>query len=395
MLVYKYGGSSVSSIERILKISEHIKEIAKNEKIIVVVSAMGKTTNNLIDKAMQISKKPNSRELDRLMSIGEIESISLLSIALNSMNVKAISLTAEQIPIKSTGSHTKSRIKSIDKSVLEKYINEYDVLVVAGFQAINENNEITTLGRGGSDTTAVALASLLKVDCHIYTDVYGIYTLDPRIYENARKIEKISYDEMMELAYLGAGVMEARAVELGYKYSTNIYVKKTLSSDCGTLICSKEEIMEEKEITGISVNNNTLMVTIDNIATYAKNLEPIFTKANEYGINIDIISHNDVISENGSIAFIVQRTELEAVKTLFSELDLKSNVLINDKISKVSLVGIGMINRVGIISKIFKILATNNISFHQISSSELSISIVVEEENAVKLAQTLAKEFNL
>lgn len=396
MIVYKYGGSSVSSIEKILKIGEYLKKLSEKEKIIVVVSAMGKTTNNLIEKAKKISINPNTRELDRLMSIGEIETISLLSIALNDMKVKAVSLTADQILIKSTGSHTKSRIKSIDKDIINKYLENNDVLVVAGFQGINEKNEITTLGRGGSDTTAVALASLFSVDCHIYTDVDGIYTIDPRIYENAKKLDKISYDEMMELAYLGAGVMEARAVELGYKYSTNIYVEKSLSDIKGTLICGKEKIMEEKEVTGISVNNNTLMVTIDNIATYAKNLEPIFTKASEFGINIDIISHNDVISENGSIAFIVPRTDIEVVKDLFLSLNLEnSNVILNDKISKVSLVGIGMINRVGIISKIFKILSDNNLSFHQISSSELSISIVVEENNANKLANILAKEFNL
>lgn len=396
MLVHKYGGSSVATIEKIMNIAKNLKELSKKEKIAVIVSAMGKTTNNLISYAMSITDKPNKREMDRLLSIGENQTISLLSIALNSLGVKAVSLTGEQLNIFTKGIHTKSRIYSIDKDMLEEKLKENDIVVIAGFQGINEYKDVTTLGRGGSDTTAVAIASVLKCPCYIFTDVEGIYSIDPRIYSKAKKLEKISYEEMMELAYLGAGVMEPRAVELGYKYKVPIYVAKTLSSEKGTLITFKESKMEEQAITGISINNNTLMVTVDNIATYARNLEPIFTKAENLGINIDVISHNDVISENGSIAFTTPRTDIELIEKLFDEIKLEnSNVLINKKVSKVSLVGIGMISHLGIMSKVFKILARNNLSFHQISTSEISISLIVDEEVANIVASLLAKEFNI
>ena len=204
-------------------------------------------------------------------------------------------------------------------------IRDRKIVVVAGFQGINNMGDVTTLGRGGSDTTAVALAAALKCKCEIYTDVDGIYRIDPRIYEKATKIKTIQYNEMMELAYLGAGVMEPRAIELGYKYSVPIYVGKSLGEKNGTNIV-KECKMEEQEITGISVNSNTLMVTIDGIATYARNLEPIFKKVSELGINIDIISQNDVISENGSIAFTTARTDENLLNKLFSSLKMGTDV---------------------------------------------------------------------
>lgn len=287
----------------------------------VVVSAMGKTTNALIAKAHEITTNPNLRELDRLMSIGENQTIALLAIALNNIGVPSISLTGEQIPIITKGVHTKNIIETINTNKIDKLLSEGKIVVVAGFQGINNMGDVTTLGRGGSDTTAVALAAALKCKCEIYTDVDGIYRIDPRIYEKATKIKTIQYNEMMELAYLGAGVMEPRAIELGYKYSVPIYVGKSLGEKNGTNIV-KECKMEEQEITGISVNSNTLMVTIDGIATYARNLEPIFKKVSELGINIDIISQNDVISENGSIAFTTARTDENLLNKLFSSLKM-------------------------------------------------------------------------
>ncbi|WP_067140866.1 aspartate kinase [Oceanivirga salmonicida] len=396
MLVYKYGGSSVADTKKIMAIASYLKEVSLNDDIVVVVSAMGKTTNNLINLANEITNSPSGRELDRLMSTGENQTIALLSIALNSLGLNSISMTGEQLCIKTKGVHTKSRIHSIDKEKLEKKIKEHKIVIVAGFQGINEFGDVTTLGRGGSDTTAVAIAATLNCPCYIFTDVDGIYSIDPRIYSKAKKLDKISYEEMMELAYLGAGVMEPRAVELGYKYKVPIYVSKSLSKSNGTLITFKEKKMEEKDITGISINDNTLMVTVDNISTYAKNLEPIFSKAEKLGINIDVISHNDVISENGSIAFTTPKTDIELVNKLFSELDLENaTVVINKEVSKVSLVGIGMISHIGIMSKIFKILARNSLSFHQISTSEISISLIVDEEVSKVIAGLLAQEFKI
>lgn len=395
LIVQKYGGSSVATTEKIMAIANHLKKIKENgDDLVVVVSAMGKTTNSLIALSKEITENPNTRELDRLMSIGENQTIALLSIALNSIGVKAISFTGEQIELKTTGIHTKSRIKSVNSNKIKEYIEKGYIVVVAGFQGVNENQDITTLGRGGSDTSAVAIASSLGCVCEIYTDVDGIYSIDPRIYEKAKKIDEISYQEMMELAYLGAGVMEPRAIELGYKYKVPIYVGKSLGEKNGTLI--KERKMEEHKIKGISINENTLMVTIDNIPTYARNLEPIFKKAVELGVNIDLISHNDVISENGSIAFTTPRTDEPLLNKLFESLKLENvNVVLNKEVVRVSLVGIGIVTHIGVISRIFKVLSENNLSFHQISTSEISISLVVDEKNGKEIARLLASEFEL
>lgn len=395
LIVQKYGGSSVATTEKIMAIANHLKKIKENgDDLVVVVSAMGKTTNSLIALSKEITENPDTRELDRLMSIGENQTIALLSIALNSIGVKAISFTGEQIELKTTGIHTKSRIKSVNSNKIKEYIEKGYIVVVAGFQGVNENRDITTLGRGGSDTSAVAIASSLGCVCEIYTDVDGIYSIDPRIYEKAKKIDEISYQEMMELAYLGAGVMEPRAIELGYKYKIPIYVGKSLGEKNGTLI--KERKMEEHKIKGISINENTLMVTIDNIPTYARNLEPIFKKAVELGINIDLISHNDVISENGSIAFTTPRTDEPLLNKLFESLKLENvNVVLNKEVVRVSLVGIGIVTHIGVISRIFKVLSENNLSFHQISTSEISISLVVDEKNGKEIARLLASEFEL
>lgn len=397
MVVHKYGGSSVATIEKIENIAKHLKKIYESgEKIVVVVSAMGKTTNALIAKAHKITTNPNLRELDRLMSIGENQTIALLAIALNNIGVPSISLTGEQIPIITKGVHTKNIIETINTNKIDKLLSEGKIVVVAGFQGINNMGDVTTLGRGGSDTTAVALAAALKCKCEIYTDVDGIYRIDPRIYEKATKIKTIQYNEMMELAYLGAGVMEPRAIELGYKYSVPIYVGKSLGEKNGTNIV-KECKMEEQEITGISVNSNTLMVTIDGIATYARNLEPIFKKVSELGINIDIISQNDVISENGSIAFTTARTDENLLNKLFSSLKMGTDVkvLINKNVAKVSLVGIGIMTHGSVVAKIFEILMDNNLSFHQISTSEISISLIVNENIATKVAELLAQKFKI
>ncbi len=396
IIVHKYGGSSVATTDKIKNIAKHLIEVQKSgKKLVVVVSAMGKTTDGLIKLAKEISSNPNKRELDRLMSTGEEQTIALLSMALIEMGAKAISLTGAQAGIKTLGIHTKNTIDSIDNTSIVNYLNEGNIVIVAGFQGINENGDVTTLGRGGSDTSAVALACSLGAECRIYTDVDGIYTIDPRVYPNSKKLEYISYEEMMELAYLGAGVMEPRAVELGFKYGIPIYVGKTLGEENGTIITFKEKVMEKKEIRGISVNKNVIMVTIDNIPTYAKNIYPIFKKASENGITIDMISQNDVISENGSIAFTTNKTDEVVINNIFNQLNEKYNVIINNKVVKVSLVGIGLSTSITTLTKIFEVLSENNISFHQISSSEITISIIVSEEVGDKVASLLAKKFEL
>ena len=391
MVVHKYGGSSVATTEKILDIAKSLKDIYdKKEQIVVVVSAMGKTTNKLISLAHEITSNPDKREMDRLMSTGENQTIALLSIALNSLGVPSVSYTGEQLEIKTKGVHMKNTIESINKDKILKALDENKVVIVAGFQGVNAIGDVTTLGRGGSDTTAVALSCVLKCKCEIYTDVDGIYRIDPRIYSDAKKIQNISYEEMMELAYLGAGVMEPRAIELGYKYGVPIYVGKTLGLKNGTNITKERNNMEDQEITGISV-------TIDGIPTYAHNLEPIFQKASELGINIDIISHNDVISENGSIAFTTPRTDENLIKELFDSVKISADtkILINKNVVKVSLVGIGMMTHGSVVAKIFNVLSENNLSFHQISTSEISISLIVDESISNQVASLLAKKFNI
>lgn len=398
-IVYKYGGSSVSDTDKILNIAKYLVDMkSKGNEIIVVVSAMGKTTDMLINLAKNISDNPNKRELDRLMSTGEQQTIALLSIAIHSLGYDAISLSGEQAGIKTSGNHTKNIISSIDANIIEKYLKDNKIVIVAGFQGINENGDVTTLGRGGSDTSAVALAAVLNAKCEIYTDVEGIYTIDPRIYNKAKKIDKISYEEMMVLSNLGAGVMETRSIELANKYGVEVYVAKTLSNIEGTLITYKENIMEKKIITGISVDKNVMMINIENIPTYAKNIYPIFKEFENKSINISLISQNDVTNENGSIAFVVSKNDRNVLDEAFVNIKNKIPMIqetITENIAMLSVVGIGMNSNVNIATRIFKILSKNNISFHQISTSEISISIVVNESLLEELACLLAEEFEI
>ena len=399
IIVHKYGGSSVSTTEKIINIAKYLGNVKdQGNDVVVVVSAMGKMTDELIKLANEITDRPNLREMDRLMSIGEQKTIALLSIALQNLGYNAISLTGEQAGIKTIGHHTKNRIDCINGEIIKSHLNQGKIVVVAGFQGVNEKGDVTTLGRGGSDTSAVALAASLKAKCEIYTDVDGIYSIDPRVYPEARKIPFISYDEMMELAFLGAGVMEPRAVELGNKYEVEIYVGKSLGEKNGTIITSKEKVMEKQLITGISINENTLMVNIENIPTYAKNVYAIFEEAEKHGINIDMISQNDVSSEEGSFAFTCPKTDkesLEKMDMILEEQFPEISFIINPYVSKVSIVGVGLVSSIGVAARAFKVLSENNISFHQVSTSEISISMIIDEVMAKEVARLLAKEFNI
>lgn len=398
-IVHKYGGSSVATTEKIINIAKHLIKVQKQGNgIVVVVSAMGKTTNHLIGLAKEITDNPDERELDRLMSTGEQQTISLLSMALKSLGQKAISLTGEQAGILTKGHHTKSRIENIDSELIKKYLDEGYIVVVAGFQGVNEKGDITTLGRGGSDTSAVALAAAIQGKCEIYTDVDGIYTIDPRVYPKAKKLSTISYEEMMELAYLGAGVMEPRAVELGKKYNVEIYVGQSLGEHNGTIITKKEKVMENQMVTGISINENTIMVNVENIPTYAENVYKVFAKAEEHGVNVDMISQNDVSSESGSFAFTCLETDKQALEKMANDIKKEiegANFIINEYVTKVSIVGVGLATNVGVASKVFKVFSDKKISFHQVSTSEISISLVVDSVFGKEVASLLASEFNI
>ncbi|MCD2500381.1 aspartate kinase [Clostridium sp. NSJ-145] len=399
IVVQKYGGTSVGSIEKIKFVARRvINEKEKGNEVVVVVSAMGKTTDNLINMSKEICNNPNKRELDMLLSTGEQMSISLLSMALEAEGYKSISLTGFQAGIKTQGIHTKNKIADIDVRKVKKYLQEGKIVVVAGFQGINEDGDITTLGRGGSDTTAVAIAAKLKCPCEIYTDVDGIYSIDPRVYKEAKKIDYISYEEMMEMASLGAGVMDARAVEIGCKYNVPIYVSLNTGDVKGTWIKEYDERMEERVITGLTISENNLMITINNVLFKSNNIAMIFERLAQSFINIDMISQTAPANGYVNVSFTASKDDLETIKDVITKIKdeiLGINISVELNITKVSVIGIGMMNQSGVTAKVFKIFAENNIEFKQVTTSEISISFAIDSKDKQKAANILAKELNL
>lgn len=398
-IVQKYGGTSVGTIEKIQNIARHLKGLKKNgNDLVVVVSAMGKMTDELIQKAKQINPTPNRRELDRLMSTGEQQTIALLSMALHAEGIDAISLTGFQAGIKAEGLYTKAKIKDINVDRIENHLEEGKVVIVAGFQGYNEDGDVVTLGRGGSDTSAVALAAALKCRCEIYTDVDGIYSVDPRVYKEARKLDEISYEEMMEMSNLGAGVMEVRAVELGKKYGVEIYVARSLGNTKGTLIKERESNMESKVITGLSINENILMVGIKNIPNSPQSIAQIFGELGKAHVNVDMISQSLLNKDTLDLSFTCPLTEEDLFDNAVNEIkSFLKEVVVTKKsdLIKVSLVGIGMMSHSGVAATIFQLFAEANINFYQVTTSEISISYTVDKENKDKAVNVLSKEFNL
>lgn len=398
-VVLKYGGSSVATIEKIQKIADYIIKLKRRyNEVVVVVSAMGKTTDSLIKMAKEIAAEPNQRELDSLMSIGEQQSVTLLSIALNSKGTRAISMTGYQAGIKTSGIHTKNKIESISTERIEKELKSGSVVIITGFQGINENGDITTLGRGGSDTSAVALAAALKCECRIYTDVDGIYSVDPRLYSKAKFIDKISYEEMMEMANLGAGVMETRAVELGKKFGIPIFVGRSLSEVGGTYIMEKEIALEDKLITGISVTKEIIVTTISNIEFKAENVATIFSIIDSCGLNINMITQNIDRAMKVEISFSSQASEsyllaqvTEKIKAKFDTCEIE----LDKDLAMLSIVGVGMINNSGIAGKFFSTLSRAGVNFYQVTTSEISISCSINRENIEKAVKAVAEEFEL
>ncbi|KAJ51883.1 aspartate kinase [Clostridium tetanomorphum] len=399
IIVQKYGGSSVATVDKIKAIAEKVVDRKKNgHDMVVVVSAMGKTTDKLISMAKEISLNPNKRELDMLMSTGEQISIALLSMAFEELGYPSVSLTGFQAGIKTEGIHTKNRISEIHIDNVKKHLDENKIVVVAGFQGINETGDITTLGRGGSDTTAVALAAKLNCTCEIYTDVDGIYGIDPRIYPNAKKLDFISYQEMMEMASLGAGVMETRAVELGYKYNIPIYVASSYEEKLGTYIKEYDKTMEEKLITGLTISDDVLMVTVNNVPCGAKNIAVIFEKLAKHNVNIDMISQTAPLDGKINVSFTASMEDIFTIDDIAKELEEEINGIEISKasnITKISVVGIGMMKQSGVAAKVFSIFSDNNIEFKQVTTSEISISYTIDAEDKQKAATILAKELNL
>ena len=396
MLVHKYGGTSVGTLEKIKKIAKRvILEKENGYEMVVVVSAMGKTTDHLVEMSKEISKNPSRRELDLILSTGEQVSIALLSMAFQELGYDAIALTGFQAGIKTYGPHTKNKILDIDSDKIKNYLSQGKIVVVAGFQGINDQGDITTLGRGGSDTTAVALAAKLNCPCHIYTDVDGIYSVDPRLYPQAKKLQTVSYEEMMEMASLGAGVMEARAIEIAYKYNIPIYVASSMNDVEGTYIKEYDEKMEENIITGLSISDDSLMVTISRIPDQIEHIAMIFEKLAQENVNVDMISQTAPLSGVISLSFTAPKDDLFIIEKIMSEFNEGFEVSIEQEMTKISVVGIGMRNQSGVSGRLFRLLANHDIKVKQVTTSEISISYMIETKYKETAVSVLSKELNL
>ncbi len=400
IIVQKYGGSSVATIEKIKNVAGNIVDYKKKGyKVMAVVSALGDTTDELINLASKISKSPKERELDMLISTGEQVSSALLAMAVQELGYDAISFTGFQIGIITDGVFTKARIVKINSDRVKEQLNKGRIVIVAGFQGVNLNMEVTTLGRGGSDLTAVALAKSLDAHiCEIYTDVEGVYTADPRIVDNARKISKISYDEMLELASLGAQVMQARSIEFAKKYGVRIHVRSSLSKNEGTIIMEEVKAMEDIYVTGVAVDKNEAKVTICDVPDKPGIAARIFSKISEKNVNVDMIVQNVSRQGHTDVSFTVSKIDLPKTISISEKIakDIGASVLVtDDKIAKVSVVGVGMKAHSGIAASMFRALAKNRINIEMISTSEIKISCVIRLKHADKAVKTLHKAFGL
>jgi len=400
LIVQKFGGSSVANPERLKNVANRVTETRKKgHSVVVVVSAMGDKTDELIELSKAVTDKPSEREMDMLLATGEQVSVALLAMALHKNGMKAISFTGPQVGIMTDRVHTKARIVNINADRIRKALREDQVVIVAGFQGQTEDQEITTLGRGGSDLTAVALAAVLKAPvCEIYTDVDGVYTADPRMVRDARKLDVISYDEMLELASLGAQVMQARSVEVGKKYNVPILVRSSLNHAEGTLITKEVKAMENFLVRGVALNTNEAKVTIYGVPDKPGVAAKIFKKLADHNVNVDMIIQNKTNTSTTDISFTVTQSEivkaLATVKAAAEEVGAKT-VDCDENIAKVSIVGVGMRSHSGVASKMFDALAKNKINIEMISTSEIKISCVIPKARGKDAVVALHEVFGL
>ena len=398
LIVQKYGGTSVGTLERIEAVAQRVIK-TKNEghNVVVIVSAMSGVTNQLIEQAEFFTKTPVGREMDVLLSSGERVTSALLAIALNAKGYAAIAFSGRGAGIVTDNFHTKARIVSIDPKSMQEARKQGKIVVVAGFQGISTAGEVTTLGRGGSDLSAVAVAGALNADlCEIYTDVDGVYTTDPRIEPKAKKLDRISYDEMLELASLGAKVLQNRSVELAKKLNVNLVTRSSFNDHEGTLITGEEK-MEDAVISGIALDKNQARITIRNVEDRPGVAAEIFSALASKEINVDMIVQN--IGRNGetNLGFTVPQNELETAYRVMKEVNPNPNSIIESDadIVKVSLVGVGMKSHSGIASKAFKTLADEGINIQMISTSEIKISMIVEAKYGELAVRALHKAYDL
>jgi aspartate kinase len=386
LIVQKYGGTSVGNTDRIKNVAARVaKYHAQGDKIVVVVSAMSGVTDNLIKLAKDIMPLPDEREMDVLLATGEQTTIALAAIALHSIGIPAVSLTGAQAGIVTDGVHTKAKIQNISPKVVHDFLNQGKVVIVAGFQGKTSEGQITTLGRGGSDLTAIALAAALKADlCQIYTDVDGVYTADPRIVTNAKKLPEVSYDEMLELASLGAKVMQSRSVEFAKKFGVVFEVRSSLNENPGTIVKEETKSMEGVVVRGVSLDKNQAKITLVAVPDKPGVAARIFKALGDATVNVDMIVQN--ISHGAGapatdISFTVDKPDLLRAQKVIDGLKKEisfGNVITSEKIGKLSIVGVGMKSHSGVAGKMFETLAQEGVNIEMISTSEIKISVVID-----------------
>ncbi|MBI2166861.1 MAG: aspartate kinase [Candidatus Omnitrophica bacterium] len=400
LIVQKYGGSSVADVARIERVAKRI--VARKRRgfrLVVVVSALGDTTDELIALARKICPEPEEREMDMLLSTGEQVSVALLAMAIHRLGEKAVSFTGPQVGIITDQFHTKARILDINTERIRKALGQGNIVIVAGFQGKTLGGEITTLGRGGSDLTAVALAKVLKAKaCEIYTDVDGIYTADPRICPDARKLDQVSYDEILELASLGAKVMHSRSVEVGKKFNVPIRVLHSRRNGEGTLITKENRKMEEVVVSGVALNEEEAKVTIFKVPDRPGVAAKVFKRLADANINVDMIIQNKTETKSTDLSFTVSKSDLPKTLRVVREAARAvgaAHVGCDENIAKVSVVGVGMRSHSGVASKTFGALAKRKINIEMISTSEIKISCVVDGKKGKEAVRAIHKEFGL
>ena len=399
IIVQKFGGTSVGSVERIHAVADIIKNASLSEKIVVVVSAMSGETNKLVSLAKHFGDNPDKREFDALVSTGETISSALLTMALHSKGVKARSFSATQISMKTTSTYSKAKILDVDSNKIMSVIENDTIPIITGFQGVTETGDITTLGRGGSDTTAVAIAAQIKAKrCDIYTDVDGIYTTDPKIVSNAKKLDSITMEEMLELAGQGAKVIQTRAVEFANKYKVPVRVLSSFNEGSGTLISLEDKGMENALVSGIAFQKDQVKVTLHGVEDTPGTAFKILGPISDAEIEVDVIVQNVSVDGKTDFTFTVSTEDQEAIKGIIEDIKQKiefKDLIIDSEIAKVSLVGVGMRSQSGVASKTFKALSENDVNIQIISTSEIKITMVIKEDEVDKAVQVLHKEFEL
>lgn len=400
LLVVKFGGSSVASIEKITNVANRIIAIQEQgHEVVAVISAMGDTTDDLLELTGAISKILDNRELDMLLSTGEQQSAALLALSLISQGVAAVSLTGWQAGIKTDDQHSKARIVGITPDRIKQELGLGKVVVIAGFQGLGPRGDITTLGRGGSDTTAVALAASLGADrCIIYTDVDGVYTADPRIVKEARKLPSISYEEMLEMASLGAVVLQPRAAEFAMLYNVDVEVASSFNNNPGTVITEVAKMERQRIVSGVAHDRNVARIALFDVPDHPGVASVIFKTLAENGINIDMVIQSAMRDNHNDIAFTMERNEINRARPIVKEIVAKigaSGMSFSTDVAKVSIVGAGMQSNPGVAAAMFDALAHQDINIHMISTSEIKISCIIDEDEIERSVQALHDKFKL